>query len=103
MILSTTENIPGKNYEVLGIVTGSVVRTKHLGRDIMAGFRNLVGGEIPGYTELLIESRQIATDRMLKEAKNLNADAIVCLRYTTSAVMSGASESVAFGTAVKFV
>ena len=103
MILSTAENIPGRNIEVLGVTKGSVVRAKHIGRDIMAGFKTLVGGEISGYTELLNESREIATQRMVDEAKAMGADAIICMRYVSSAVMDGASEVMAYGTAVKFV
>ena len=103
MLMTTTDTIPGKNYEVLGTVKGSVVRAKHIGRDIMAGFKSLVGGEITGYTELLEEARGIATTRMKKEAENLNADSIICMRYVTSTVMEGASEVMVYGTAVKFL
>lgn len=103
MLIVTTESIPGKNLQVLGQVKGSVVRAKHIGRDIMAGFKNLVGGEIAGYTELLNESRDIALARMEKEASTLGADAVVCIRYVTSAVMDGASEVMVYGTAVKFI
>ena len=102
MLMVTTESIPGKNLVVLGQVKGSVVRAKHIGRDIMAGFKNIVGGEIAGYTELLNESRDIAMSRMEKEALALGADAVVCIRYVTSAVMDGASEVMIYGTAVKF-
>lgn len=102
MLMVTTEAIPGKDLQILGAVKGSVVRAKHIGRDIMAGFKTLVGGEIAGYTELLNESRDIALSRMESEAKGLGADAIVCMRYVTSAVMDGASEVMVYGTAVKF-
>lgn len=102
MLIVTTESIPGKNIVPVGTVRGSVVRAKHIGRDIMAGFKTLVGGEIAGYTELLNEAREIATDRMIKEAQVVGADAIVCMRFVSSSVMDGASEVMAYGTAVKF-
>ena len=92
----------GKNYEVLGMVRGNTVQAKHLGRDFMAGLKTIVGGEIKGYTEMLTEARDRATNRMVEEAKKLGADAIVSIRYTTSAIMQGASEVLAYGTAVKF-
>ncbi|MBT3304081.1 heavy metal-binding domain-containing protein [Candidatus Woesearchaeota archaeon] len=101
MKLSTNENM-GKNYEVLGMVRGNTVQAKHLGRDFMAGLKTIVGGEIKGYTEMLTEARDRATNRMVEEAKKLGADAIVSIRYTTSAIMQGASEVLAYGTAVKF-
>lgn len=103
MLITTTETIPGKNYQILGVVRGSVVRAKHIGRDIMAGFKSIVGGEIEGYTELLNEAREIATSRMLLDAEPLNADAIICMRYVTSAVMEGSCEVMVYGTAVKFM
>ncbi len=103
MLLASIETIPGKNIEVLGIVKGTVVQSKHIGRDILAGLKTIVGGEIQGYTDMLIEARNIATERMTREAENLGADAIIGMRYCTSAVMEGAAEIVAYGTAVKFV
>ena len=103
MLLASIDTIPGKNFEVLGIVKGTVVQSKHIGRDILAGLKTIVGGEIQGYTDMLIEARNIATERMTKEAENLGADAIVGMRYCTSAVMEGAAEIVAYGTAVKFI
>lgn len=103
MILASIDTIPGKNFEVLGIVKGTVVQSKHIGRDILAGLKTIVGGEIKGYTDMLIEARSIATDRMKKEAETLGADAVIGMRYCTSAVMEGAAELVAYGTAVKFV
>ena len=87
--------------ETLGIVRGSVVRARHLGRDIVAGLCNIIGGEVKEYSKLIAESRQQATDRMVEDAKALGADAIVTLRYTTSAVLQGSSEVLAYGTAVK--
>ena len=103
MKLITIETIPGQNYEVLNVVKGTVVYSKNFGRDFMAGMKTLVGGEIVGYTEMLNEARQIATKRMVDEAEALGADAVVGLRYASSAVMQGAAEVVAYGTAVKFV
>lgn len=103
MLLVNTENIPGKNYEVLGLVKGTVVQSKHFGKDFMAGMKTLVGGELTGYTELLNESRQIATKRMVDEAETLGADAVVNIRFGSSSVMQSAAEVLAYGTAVKFV
>ena len=102
MIISTTETIPGATIkEVLGVVEGDVVMSKHIGSDIVAGFKNLVGGEIKGYTDMLDKSRKEATKRMIEEAKKLDADAIVGMRYGSSAIMASASEILAYGTAVK--
>ena len=103
MKLFTIDTIPGRNYEALDCVRGTVVYSKNLGRDFMAGMKGLVGGEIVGYTEMLNEARQIATKRMVDSAAALGADAIVGLRYTSASVMQGAAEVVAYGTAVKFV
>ena len=102
MIISNTENIPGKTIvEFYGIVNGSTVRAKHIGRDIMAGFKNIVGGELTGYTELLIEARTEAIERMTEQANAMGANAIVNVRFTTSSVAQGAAELFAYGTAVK--
>ena len=102
MIISNTETIPGKNIvEFYGVVSGSTVRAKHVGRDIMAGLKNIVGGELTGYTELLQESRQEATNRMIAEAGKLGANAVVNIRYSTSSVAQGAAELFAYGTAVR--
>lgn len=101
MKLVTIENI-GQEYEVLGMVKGTVVYSKNLGRDFMAGMKTLVGGEIAGYTELLNEARQIATKRMVDDAEKLGADAIVGIRYGSSSLMQSAAEVMAYGTAVKF-
>ena len=102
MILSNIENIPGKTIqEFYGVVTGSTVRAKHIGRDIMAGFKNIVGGELKGYTELLNEARQEAVERMEAQAKSVGANAVVNVRFTTSSVAQGAAELFAYGTAVK--
>ena len=102
MKLVSIDNIPGRKYEALAIVKGTVVQTKNIGRDFMASMKTLVGGEIVGYTEMLNEARQIATKRMVDEAESLGADAIVGVRYGSSQVMQGAAEVIAYGTAVKF-
>jgi len=102
MRLSTLDHIVG--YEIvedLGLVRANVVRAKHIGKDIVAGFKNIVGGEIKEYTEMMSESREIAISRMVKKAEELGADAVVNIRFMTSAIMGGASEIMAFGTAVK--
>ena len=104
MIVVTTESIPGYQItEQLGLVNGSTVRAKHIGRDIAAFFKNIVGGELVGYSELLTEGRNDALDRMLSEAEALGADAVVCVRLTTASITQGASELMAYGTAVKIV
>jgi len=103
MKLVSIDTYPGKNYEVLGVVKGTVVQTKNVGRDFMAGMKTLVGGEIVGYTEMLNEARQIATKRMVDEAEQLGADAVIGVRYGSSMVMQGAAEILAYGTAVKFI
>ena len=101
MIIVTTETIPGRQVsEVKGFVQGSTVRAKHIGRDIAAGLKNLVGGELTGYTELLNESRQEAMERMVQQAQQLGANAIVCVRFSTSAITQQASEVLCYGTAV---
>ena len=102
MLLLNIDHIPGKEIEALGLVKGTVVQSKNFGKDFMAGMKTLVGGEITGYTEMLIEARQIATKRMVDEAQALGADAIVNIRYGSSAVMQGAAEVIAYGTAVRF-
>lgn len=103
MKLISIDNYPGKEYEVLGLVKGTVVQTKNVGRDFMAGMKTLVGGEIVGYTEMLTEARQIATKRMVDEAEELGADAIIGVRFGSSMVMQGAAEILAYGTAVKII
>jgi uncharacterized protein YbjQ (UPF0145 family) len=100
--LYNTENIPGKTYEVLTMVKGSMIQSKHLGRDISNMLKSLVGGELRGYSEMLNEARAKATKRMMDEAEKLGADAVVNVRYTTSAVMQGAAEILVYGTAVRF-
>jgi uncharacterized protein YbjQ (UPF0145 family) len=102
VILSNTETIPGKNItRFYGVVSGSTVRAKHVGRDIMASFRNLVGGELKAYTELLTEAREDALARMTAQAESLGANAVVNVRFSTSSVAQGAAELFAYGTAVQ--
>lgn len=101
--LYNTELIPGQKYELIGLVKGSMIQSKHLGKDITNMLKSLVGGELRGYSEMLNEARAIATKRMLQEAAEKKADAVVMVRYTTSAVMQGAAEILVYGTAVKFV
>lgn len=98
----TTETISGKELETLGLVRGSTIQSKNIGRDITQGFKTLVGGELKAYTEMMNEARAIATKRMVEDAEGLGADAVVCMRYASSAVMQGAAEVIAYGTAVKF-
>ena len=103
MKLLSINYIPGKEIEALGMVKGTVVQTKNIGRDFMAGMKTLVGGEIVGYTEMLNEARQIAVKRMVDEAKELGADAVIGIKYGSSQVMQGAAEIIAYGTAVKIM
>jgi uncharacterized protein YbjQ (UPF0145 family) len=102
MIISTQETIQDRSIqEVLGVVSGQSIRARHLGKDILAAFRNMVGGEITEYSKLMAESREQAMDRMIRKAEKLNADAIVGIRFTTSMLQAGASEIFIYGTAVK--
>ena len=101
--MTTTENIPGRSYEILGIVKGNMIQTRNIGRDIGQGLKSMVGGELSTYTEMMNESRAVATKRMVEEAEKLGADAVVMMRYSTSTVMQGAAEIIAYGTAVKYV
>lgn len=102
MILVNTDTIPGKNIKSsLGLVRGNTIRARHVGRDIMAGLRSIVGGEIVEYTKLIAEAREQAIDRMINEAEKLNADAVINVRFTTSVIMGGAAELLSYGTAVK--
>ncbi len=102
MIMTNVNTVPGKKIvEHFGIVQGSTVRAKHVGRDIMASFKNLIGGELKGYTELLQESRQDAMDRMEQQAQQMGANAVVNIRFATSSVAQGAAELFAYGTAVR--
>ncbi len=102
MIISTSDRIPNKEItEIIGIARGSTVRSRHIGRDIFAGLKNIVGGEIEEYTKLQAQSREQAMQRMTRDAQRMGADAIINMRLTTSMVMQGASEILAYGTAVK--
>lgn len=102
MIVTNTENVNAKSYEILGVVRGNTVRARWFGRDIMAGLKTLIGGEIRGYTEMVTAARDEALKRMQGEAKKLGADAIVNVRFATSDIMQGAAEMLVYGTAVKF-
>ena len=100
MIIVTTQDVPGKTVKkTLGLVRGNTIRARHIGRDITAGLRNIVGGEITDYTKMMAESREQAIDRMIEEAESLGANAIICARFTTSMIMQSASEILAYGTA----
>lgn len=103
MKLVNIETYPGKNFEPLGLVKGTIVQSKNVGRDFMAGMKTLVGGEIVGYTEMLNEARAIAVKRMVDEAEELGADAVIGIRFYSSSLMQGAAEVVAYGTAVRFI
>lgn len=102
MILVNTDYIPGRELEMLGLVKGSTVQSRNIGRDITQAVKTLIGGELKAYTEMMNTARALATKRMVEEAKKLKADAIVNIRYESSAIMQAASEIIAYGTAVKF-
>ena len=103
MILVNTDYITGKEFEMLGMVKGSTIQTKNVGHDIAESFKTLVGGELKAYTEMMNEARALASKRMVEEAEALGADAVVNVRYASSAVIQGAAEVICYGTAVKFV
>ncbi len=103
IIITTTENVHGREIsQVLGLVKGNTVQTRHIGSHIMAGLTTIVGGEVTGYVKAVTAAREEATNRMIKEAKDLGADGIICARYSTSQILDGAAEILAYGTAVKF-
>lgn len=102
MLLVNTDYITGKTLDMLGLVKGSTIQTKNIGRDITQGFKSLAGGELGAYTQMMDKARALATERMVAEAEALRADAVVNIRYATSAVMQGAAEVIAYGTAVRF-
>jgi uncharacterized protein YbjQ (UPF0145 family) len=102
MILVNTDYIPGKEFEMLGLVKGSTIQSKNIGRDITQAFKTLVGGELKAYNEMMNEARALSTKRMVEDAKAMGADAIVNIRYASASVMSGAAEVLAYGTAVRF-
>ena len=103
MILVNTDFITGKELQTLSIVKGSTIQSKHLGKDIAQAFKMMVGGELTSYNEMMNEARAIATKRMVQEAETLGADAVINIRYASSAIMQGAAEVIAYGTAVKFI
>lgn len=103
MLLTTTENIPGKTYEIIGVAKGNMIQSKNIGRDIGQGLKSVVGGELKTYVDMMNESRAIATQRMVEDAEKMGADAIVMMRYSTSSVAAAAAEVIAYGTAVRFV
>ena len=103
MLILTTDTVPGREVEALGLVKGSTIQSKHIGKDIGSGFKTIIGGELKAYTQMMDEARQIATDRMVEEAKALGADAILCVRFSTSAIMQGAAEMLVYGTAVRYI
>ena len=102
MILVNTDYITGKELDMLGLVKGSTIQSKNIGKDITQSFKTIVGGELKAYNEMMNDARALATKRMTEEAENLGADAIINIRYASSAVMAGAAEVMAYGTAVKF-
>ena len=102
MILVNTDYITGKELEMLSLVKGSTIQSKHIGRDITQSFKTIIGGELKAYTDMMNEARALATKRMVEEAEQLGADAVINIRYASAAVMQGAAEVIAYGTAVKF-
>lgn len=102
MFLVNTEHIPGKELEALGIVKGATIQSKNIGRDITQGLKSIVGGELGAYTEMMNAARDLATQRMVQEAEAMGADAVVNVRFATSAVIQGAAEVIAYGTAVRY-
>ncbi|MBQ4119476.1 MAG: YbjQ family protein [Clostridia bacterium] len=103
MILVNTDYISGKELEMLGLVKGSTIQSKHIGSDISQSFKTLVGGELKSYNQMMNDARAIATKRMVAEAEALGADAVVNIRYSSAAIMQSAAEVIAYGTAVKFI
>ena len=102
MILVNTDYVSGKDLETIGLVKGSTIQSKNIGKDILQGLKTIIGGELKGYTEMMNEARALATKRMVQEAEGLGADAVVNIRYSSAAVMQNAAEVIAYGTAVKF-
>ena len=102
MILVNTDYISGKNLKTLGLVKGSTIQSKNIGKDILQGLKTIIGGELIGYTEMMNEARALATKRMVQEAEQMGADAVVNIRYSSAAIMQNAAEVIAYGTAVKF-
>ena len=102
MTLATTESLGGKEFDVIGIVKGTTIQSVHIGKDIGSAFKTLVGGELQSYNEMLNKARALATERMVREAEAVGADAVVAVRYSSSSVMQGAAEVMVYGTAVRF-
>ena len=102
MTLVNTDYVSGKNLETLGLVKGSTIQSKNIGKDFLQGLKTIIGGELKGYTEMMNEARALATKRMVQEAEHLGADAVVNIRYSSAAIMQNAAEVIAYGTAVKF-
>lgn len=103
ILMTTTDSVPGKeDYTILGVVQGSTIETRNIGRDITQGLRSIAGGELPAYVEMMVKARAVATQRMLDQARALGADAVIAMRYQTNSVAAGAAELLAYGTAVKF-
>ena len=103
MLIVNTDFITGKELETIGLVKGSTIQSKNIGKDLGQGFKSLVGGELKSYTKMMNEARDLATDRMIEEAQGMGADAVINVRYSSSAVMQGAAEIIVYGTAVKFL
>lgn len=103
MLITTSDTISGKKYQELGIAQGNTVQSVHMGKDIMASFKTLVGGELKSYNEMMTKARTLAMERMIESAQSMGADAIICMRYASSSITQGASEILVYGTAVKFV
>lgn len=102
MLILTLNYVPGREIEALGIVKGNVVESKHIGKDIMAGLKTVVGGELHGYSDMLSEARAMATERMVREAEAMGADAVISVNYASASIMDGTAEILAYGTAVKY-
>ena len=102
MILVNTDYVSGKDLETIGLVKGSTIQSKNIGKDILQGLKTIIGGELKGYTEMMNEARALATKRMTQEAEQMGADAVVNIRYSSAAIMQNAAEVIAYGTAVKF-
>ena len=102
MILVNTDYVSGKDSETIGLVKGSTIQSKNIGKDILQGLKTIIGGELKGYTEMMNEARALATKRMVQEAEGLGADAVVNIRYSSAAIMQNAAEVIAYGTVVKF-
>lgn len=103
MIIVNTDFITGKELETIGLVKGSTIQSKNIGKDLGQGFKSIVGGELKSYTKMMNEARDLATDWMIEDAQNMGADAVINARYSSSAVMQGAAEIIVYGTAVKFL